>query len=65
MDVRPNGSKEASFFYSYDGNTYTQLGAAYKLFDSWGFFLGYRFGIFNFATKGLGGSVKVNSFTSA
>lgn len=65
MDVRPNGSKEATFFYSYDGSSYTQLGAAYKLFDSWGFFLGYRFGIFNFATKGLGGSVKVSSFTSA
>lgn len=64
MDVRPNGSKEANFFYSYDGKTFDKLGSSYKLFDSWGFFLGYRFGLFNFATKALGGSVKVSSFTS-
>ena len=30
--------------------------------SSWEFFLAYRFGIFNFATKALGGSVTMKSF---
>ncbi|KAJ4314180.1 hypothetical protein N0V94_006594 [Neodidymelliopsis sp. IMI 364377] len=65
MDARPNGSRDAKFFYSYDGKKFVQLGETYKLYDGWAFFLGYRFGIFNYATKALGGSVKVNAFTSA
>jgi len=28
----------------------------------WNYFLGYRFGIFNYATQSLGGAVIVNSF---
>ena len=28
----------------------------------WPFFTGYRYGIFNFATQSLGGSVKIASF---
>lgn len=65
MDARPNGSRDANFFYSYDGTKFVQLGTTYELYNGWAFFLGYRFGIFNFATKGLGGSVKVTTFTSA
>jgi len=30
--------------------------------SSWEFFMGYRFGIFNFATSALGGSVVLKSF---
>ncbi|KAK1224425.1 hypothetical protein PQX77_012721 [Marasmius sp. AFHP31] len=61
-DVGPAGSKVATFSYSTDGNTFTDLGNALKLNDSWEFFMGYRFGIFNFATRSLGGSVIVKSF---
>lgn len=65
MDVRPNGSNEAKFYYSLDGKKFTQLGEAYKLYTGWAFFLGYRFGVFNFATLALGGSVKITEFTVA
>jgi len=30
--------------------------------NSWEFFMGYRFGIFNYATQALGGAVTVRSF---
>ncbi|KAL4896142.1 glycosyl hydrolase [Aspergillus ambiguus] len=50
------------FSYSLDGATFSNLGDAYALNTSWEFFMGYRFGIFNFASEELGGSVRVNSF---
>jgi hypothetical protein len=65
LDARPNGSRDANFSYSLDGYGYIQLGGTYKMYTGWAFFLGYRFGIFNYATKNLGGSVKVESFTTA
>jgi beta-xylosidase len=65
MDVRPNGSKQATFSYSLDGDDFSALGDGYELYTNWPFFLGYRHAIFNFATKALGGSIKVLSFTSA
>ena len=33
--------------------------------NAWQFFMGYRFGIFNYATQSLGGSVGVASFQLA
>ncbi|KAH8593684.1 glycosyl hydrolase family 43 protein [Bisporella sp. PMI_857] len=65
LDARPNGTRAANFYYSTNGKTFSQLGGTYGLYTDWAFFLGYRFGVFNFATKALGGSVKVLSFTSA
>ena len=65
MDVRPNGKRTAIFFYSVDGDSWTQLGGAYELYTSFAWFLGYRFGIFNFATTALGGSIKILSFISS
>ncbi|KAF2015423.1 glycoside hydrolase family 43 protein [Aaosphaeria arxii CBS 175.79] len=65
LDARPNGTNDAKFFYSTDGKKFVQLGGTYKLYTGWAFFLGYRHGIFNYATKALGGSIKVLSFTSA
>ncbi|KAI0967188.1 glycosyl hydrolase family 43 protein [Xylaria arbuscula] len=65
MDVRPDGPHTAIFFYSADGDAWTQLGGAYELYTSYLWFLGYRFGIFNFATAALGGSIKVLSFASS
>jgi hypothetical protein len=58
------GSHEAHFFYSLDGSTFIELGDAYSLTTDYLFFMGYRYGIFNYATQALGGSVDVLRFAS-
>jgi hypothetical protein len=63
-DIAPGGSKSAKFYYSTDGSGFTQIGGSFSMNTAWQFFMGYRYGIFNFATTALGGSVKVVSFTS-
>lgn len=63
LDARASGTRAADFFHSFDGVEFMQLGPAYELYTGWAFFIAYRFGIFNFATKELGGSIKVESFT--
>jgi hypothetical protein len=65
MDFRPNGSRGTNFFYSYDDKNFVRLGEAYELYNGWAFFLSNQFSIFNFAMKGLEGSVRVNSLASA
>ncbi|EEY17112.1 glycosyl hydrolase family 43 protein [Verticillium alfalfae VaMs.102] len=65
LDARPAGTRAANFLYSFDGKAFTTLGGTYQMTNGWAFFLGYRFGIFNYATKALGGSVKIESFTTA
>jgi beta-xylosidase len=62
-DIAPRGSKTVTFLYSTDGVTFRQLGSAFTMNTDWQFFMGYRFAIFNYATKALGGSVNVRSFT--
>ncbi len=37
----------------------------FKMTNAWQFFMGYRFGVFNYATQALGGAVKVASFELA
>lgn len=61
-DVRTNGGT-ARFSYSTDGQQFTSLGNVLNMNRDWQYFLGYRFGIFNYATQSLGGSVKIRSFT--
>ncbi|KAL4866511.1 hypothetical protein BDV12DRAFT_187367 [Aspergillus spectabilis] len=61
-DISPGGAT-GQFSYSFDGQTFTGLGDVYALDTNWEFFMGYRFGIFNFATAELGGSVRVGSLT--
>jgi beta-xylosidase len=61
-DARSEGAKQVTFQYSTDGTTFTPLGGAYTLQSDWAIFIGYRWGIFNHATKALGGSVKLISF---
>jgi len=65
MDVRPSGAKSANFSYSYNGSNFTTFGSTFILNTSYNYFTGYRYGIFNYATKALGGFVKVISFTSS
>ncbi|WP_406674948.1 RICIN domain-containing protein [Nonomuraea sp. N2-4H] len=61
-DVRPGSGRQARFSYSTDGSTFVSLGRAFTLNNAWQFFMGYRFGIFNYATRSLGGEVTVSRF---
>jgi beta-xylosidase len=61
-DIRPGSGRTATFSYSTDGTTFTTLGPPFTLNNDWQFFMGYRFGVFDYATKALGGSVTVNRF---
>ncbi|KAF4465414.1 xylosidase glycosyl [Fusarium albosuccineum] len=63
-DIRPSVAGSGVFSYSTDGETFTEL-ASFQFTKNWTFFLGYRYGIYNYATKGLGGKVLVTSFESA
>jgi beta-xylosidase len=58
-----NGGGQARFFYSTDGTTFTPLGNTLNMNKSWEYFLGYRFGLFNYATKALGGSIEIAAFS--
>ena len=54
----------ANFYYSLDGEDWTQIGTKnYRMiFDYRRFFMGTKFGIFNYATKKAGGYVDVDEF---
>jgi beta-xylosidase len=62
-NIQPGSGRTATFAYSTDGSTFTTLGPAFTLTNDWQFFMGYRFGVFNYATSALGGSVTVDRFT--
>jgi len=62
LDARPGSGRQGKFSYSTDGTTFTSIGPAYTLNSDWQFYPGYRYGIFNFATSALGGSVMIKSF---
>ena len=47
----------ARFYYSLDGGTWTAIGELLKMEYTLPHFMGYRFGLFNYATKTPGGSV--------
>lgn len=67
-EFRPNGRRggcdAANFYYSLDGEQWTQIGTKdYRMiFDYRRFFMGTKFGIFNYATKKNGGYVDVEYF---
>ncbi|KAI0391835.1 glycoside hydrolase family 43 protein [Xylariaceae sp. FL0594] len=69
LDARASGTYGANFSYSLDGSRFVRLGVdkvkPYTMWTNWAYFMGYRFGIFNYATKALGGSVKIEYFKSA
>lgn len=63
-DIRPGGAdRKATFSYSTDGKIFKTIGTPFTLNNQWMFFMGNRYAIFNYATKELGGAVKVASFT--
>lgn len=67
-DFRPNehrsGYDAANFYYSLDGEQWTPIGTKnYRMiFDYRRFFMGSKFGIFNYATKKTGGYVDIDYF---
>ncbi|MET7332260.1 family 43 glycosylhydrolase [Nonomuraea sp. NPDC005650] len=61
-DIRPGSGRQARFSYSTDGSNFVSLGPAFTLNNAWQFFMGYRFGIFNYATQSLGGAATVRRF---
>jgi beta-xylosidase len=62
-DIHPGADRTAVFSYSTNGKRFQPLGPSFPLNNRWQFFMGYRYGIFNYATISLGGAVKVESFT--
>lgn len=51
-----------SFFYSLDGKKWNKIGNAIKLPYTLPHFMGYRFGLFNYAAKNVGGFVDFDYF---
>jgi beta-xylosidase len=52
----------AHFYYSFDGKVWTMIGSPLKMAYSIPHFMGYRFGLFNYATKTTGGSADFDYF---
>ena len=63
-DFQPGHHDVANFYYSLDGDQWTQIGTKnYRMiFDYRRFFMGSKFAIFNYATKKSGGYVDVDAF---
>jgi beta-xylosidase len=53
---------EAKFFYSLDGKIWNPIGKTLKMRYTIPHFMGYRFGLFNYATKNTGGYVDFDWF---
>lgn len=52
----------ANFFYSLDGKTWMSIGTPLKMSYTLPHFMGYRFTLFNYATKNIGGFVDFDYF---
>ena len=52
----------ARFFYSIDGKSWTPIGAPLHMAYTLPHFMGYRFGLFNYATRETGGYVDFDFF---
>ena len=57
-----HGTDKAYFYYSPDGKTWTPIGTELKMEYTLPHFMGYRYGLFNYATKAAGGYVDFDFF---
>lgn len=57
-----NKTDKANFFYSLDGKSWTRIGNTINMPYTLPHFMGYRFGLFNYATKHIGGYVDFDYF---
>jgi beta-xylosidase len=60
-----NRTDKAYFYYSLDGKTWTKIGNVLQMAYTLPHFMGYRFGLFNFATKTTGGFVDFDYYRIA
>lgn len=56
------GGDKVTFYYSFDGNTWTQLGDPMQLRYELTHFMGSKFALFNYATKSTGGYADFDYF---
>ncbi|KAK2808581.1 hypothetical protein FQN50_004613 [Emmonsiellopsis sp. PD_5] len=64
-DIAPASTGAGSFEYSTDGESFSPLGNEIEFNRNWQFFMGYRYGIFYYATQAIGGTVVVSEFDVA
>jgi beta-xylosidase len=57
-----NRKDSAKFFYSLDGKEWKPIGSTLKMSYTLPHFMGYRFGLFNYATKATGGYADFDYF---
>lgn len=57
-----NKKDVADFFYSFDGKDWKTIGTQLKMSYTLPHFMGYRFGLFNYATKNTGGFADFDFF---
>lgn len=57
-----DSSDKANFFYSLDGIAWTRIGDTMNMPYTLPHFMGYRFGLFNYATENIGGYVDFDYF---
>ena len=57
-----NRADTANFYYSLDGKSWKHIGSAINMPYTLPHFMGYRFGLFNYATKSIGGYVDFDYF---
>ena len=57
-----NKKDTANFFFSLNGNTWKPIGTPLKMSYTLPHFMGYRFTLFNYATKNIGGFVDFDYF---
>ncbi|MBR5277287.1 MAG: family 43 glycosylhydrolase [Bacteroidaceae bacterium] len=62
--VTDYSSSKARFYYSTDNTTYKEFGAEFTMRYDLSVFTGNKFAIFNYATKGLGGHIDVDWFST-
>src|SRR4029453_18110008 len=51
-----------SFYFSLDGTSWTQIGSTLQMVYTLPHFVGYRFALFNYATRSTGGFVDFDFF---
>lgn len=57
-----NRTDKSYFFYSFDGKTWKSIGEPLQMSYTLPHFIGYRFGLFNYATENAGGYVDFDYF---
>lgn len=62
IDFNFEGGNRANFYYSVDGENWKKIGNSLSMEYTLDHFMGYRFGLFNYATKTTGGYVDFDYF---